>query len=132
MLSTLWLTDSLISNAVIVGTSAMRRGDSTGRAAGGGGGGGVGVVLGGGGREGVGREDLGDHSEAVRLVGVEGVARQQQLLGLAWTELPRMAEVLDAAHAEASADDVGEPGVFVAHDEVTRPQEHESCGVDVA
>ena len=47
----------------------------------------------------VGREDLAHHAEPVRLLGVDRVAGEHQLLGLAGAELPRVREVLDAAHA---------------------------------
>ena len=55
-----------------------------------------------------------------------------QLLGLAGAELPGVGEVLDAAHAEAGADDVGELGVLGGDDEVAGPHQHEPGGVDVA
>jgi hypothetical protein len=69
----------------------------------------------------VGREDLADHAEGVRLVGVDRVAGQQQLLRLAGAELPRVGEVLDAAHPEPGAHHVGEAGVVGGDDEVARP-----------
>src|SRR5829696_9229824 len=55
-----------------------------------------------------GREHLADHAERVGLVDADRVAGQEQLLGLARPELPGMAEVLDAAHAESGTDDIGE------------------------
>ena len=109
MLSTVWLTDSLMSSAVIVGSAAIRRGELE-RAL----------------RELVVGEHLAHHAEAVRLVDVERVTGEHQLLGLARTELPRVREVLDAAHAEPGADDVGEAGVVGGDDEVARPHEHQA------
>ena len=109
MLSTVWFTDSLMSSAVIVGSAAMRRANSSVRSA-----------------QLVGREHLAHHAEPVGLVDVDRVAGEHELLGLAGAELPRVREVLDAAHAEAGADDVGEARVLGADDQVARPHEHEA------
>ena len=78
------------------------------------------------------REDLAHHAEAVGLLGVDRVAGEHQLLGLAGAELPRVREVLDAAHAEAGADDVGEDRALGRHDEVARPHQHQPGGVHAA
>ena len=67
--------------------------------------------------------------EAVRLLDVDRVAGEHELLGLAGPELPRVREVLDAAHAEPGADDVGEACVLGRDDEVARPHEHQPGGV---
>ena len=115
MLSTLWFTDSLMSSAVIVGNARDTAGELE-RALG----------------ELVGREDLADHPEPVRLVDVERVAGEHQLLRLARTELPRVREVLHAAHAEPGADHVGEARVLGRDDEVARPHEHQAGRVDRA
>ena len=48
----------------------------------------------------------------------------------AWTELPRVAEVLDAAHAETSTDDIGELGALGRDDQIARPCQHEAGGED--
>ena len=74
-------------------------------------------------------EHLADHPEAVRLLGVDRVAGEHELLRLAGAELPRVREVLEAAHAEAGAHDVGEARVLRRHDQVARPHEHEARGV---
>ena len=115
MLSTLWFTDSLMSSAVIVGSAAMRRANSRVRSA----------------SSSVGKTLL-TMPEPVRLVDVERVAGEHELLGLARPELPRVREVLDAAHPEPGADHVGEARVLGRHDEVARPHEHEAGGVDRA
>ena len=60
------------------------------------------------------------------------VAREHQLLGLAGPELPRVREVLHAAHPQPRADHVGEPRVLGRHDQVARPHEHEAGRVDGA
>ncbi len=77
-------------------------------------------------------EDLADHPEPVRLVDVDRVAREHELLGLARPELPRVCEVLEAAHAEPGAHDVGKAGVLRRDDQVARPHEHEPGRVDGA
>jgi hypothetical protein len=77
-------------------------------------------------------EDLRHHAEPVGLVDVDAVAGEHQLLGLAGAELPRVGEVLEAAHAEAGAHHVGEHHVVRADDEVAGPHEHEAGGVDGA
>ena len=46
------------------------------------------------------------------------------------TELPRVAEVLDAAHAETGTDDISELGAFGRDDQIARPREHEAGGED--
>ncbi|BBZ15672.1 hypothetical protein MGAD_00070 [Mycolicibacterium gadium] len=65
-------------------------------------------------------EHLAHHADGVGFVGV------QQLSLPCGPELPRVAEVLDPAHAEPGADDVGENGVLTGDDEVTAPRQHES------
>jgi hypothetical protein len=72
------------------------------------------------------REHLADHAEPVRLVHVEGVAGQQEFLGAARAELPRMSEVLDPAHAQPHSDHVGEAGVVRGHDQVASPHQHQA------
>ena len=78
------------------------------------------------------REDLAHHAEAVGLLDVDRVAGEHELLGLARAELPRVREVLDAAHAEAGAHDVGEDRALGRDDEVARPHQHEAGGVHAA
>jgi MFS family permease len=72
------------------------------------------------------REHLADHAQLVRLVDVDGVAGQQQLLGLARAELPRVREVLHAAHAQPGSHHVGEAGVVGGHDQVAGPHQHQA------
>jgi MFS family permease len=72
------------------------------------------------------REHLADHAQLVRLVDVDGVAGQQQLLGLARAELPRVGEVLHAAHAQPGPHHVGEAGVVGGHDQVAGPHQHQA------
>ncbi len=73
----------------------------------------------------VGREDLAHHAEPVALLGVDRVAGEHELLGLARTELPRVREVLDAAHPQTRAHDIGEDRALGRDDEVARPHQHE-------
>ncbi len=96
-----------------MGSTAMRRANSSVRSA-----------------RSVEGEHLRHHAEAVGLVDVDAVAGQEQLLGLAWPELPRVGEVLEPAHAEAGADDVGEDHVVGSDDQVAGPHQHQSGGVD--
>ena len=112
MLSTVWFTDSLMSSAVIVGSAAIRRANSSVRSA----------------SSSAGKILL-TMPELVRLLGVDGVTGEHELLGLARPELPRVCEVLDAAHAEPGADDVGEAGVVGGDDQVARPHQHQAGGV---
>ncbi len=64
------------------------------------------------------------------LVGVKGVAGEQQLFRLARPEFPRVPEVLDTAHPESGADDVGEHRVLARDDEIATPREHQPRGQD--
>ena len=77
-------------------------------------------------------EDLAHHAEAVGLVGVDRVTGEHELLGLARAELPRVREVLDAAHPEAGPDDVGEDRALGRDDQVARPHQHQARGVHAA
>src|SRR5271156_1309989 len=61
------------------------------------------------------------------LVDVDRVTGKHELLGFSRPELPRMPEVLHAAHAEAGTDDVGEPYVITTDNEVARPHQHQPC-----
>ena len=76
------------------------------------------------------REDLRHHAQAVRLLHVDGVTREHELLRATRAELPGVAEVLHPAHAQPGADHVGEDHVVGGHDEVTGPHQHEPGRID--
>lgn len=77
------------------------------------------------GREFVSGKHLADHPQRVGLVGAYAVAGEQQFLGLARPELPRMSEVLDPAHAQPGADHIGEHGVLAGDDQIAAPGQHQ-------
>lgn len=79
----------------------------------------------------VARHHVVDHAKAVGFFGVDRVAREQQLLGLANTQLPRMAEPLDTVDTVADGQ-VLEARVIGRDDEVTHPHQHQTTGDDLA
>ena len=68
-----------------------------------------------------------DHPETPCLGGVDPVSGEEELLGLADAELPRLDEELDAG-ARHSQDGVLEHGVFRGDDEVAHARQHQAGG----
>ncbi len=68
-----------------------------------------------------------DQPEAPRLVGVDDVAGQQELLGFPNADLPRLDQQLDTGTGHPKHR-VGEVGVVGGHDEVTHARQHQTGG----
>ena len=110
MRSTMALIDALTAWAVTGGTRATLAAIGHGR---------VGQLVTG--------HDLVHQAEALGLGGVEGLGAEQELLGLARPELPRLDQQLDAG-ARHAQHRVGEPGVVGGHDQVAHAGQHQTGG----
>src|SRR6266511_3657433 len=72
------------------------------------------------------RHDLVHEAESLGVRGLDRLGAEQELLGFAWPELPRLDEELDA-RARHAQDGVRELGVVGGDDEVAHAREHETC-----
>src|ERR1700730_14265979 len=71
------------------------------------------------------RNDFVDEAETLGVVRFDGLGTEQELLGLAWAQLPRLDQQLDARAGHAQHR-VGELRVVGGDDEVAHAREHEA------